>query len=134
MCIFFIYFYFYFVLSWFFLSNTLDIHRTNYGGKLYTLAAYLTQRKLNTQQIIAYPLEKQDKIPKNKPRKSLIWITNKSKYWKLRLKVILASTYFKKFVNQDQVLKLNSRLSFYYHFPAAESNAAHKAFLLWHHH
>ena len=32
------------------------------------IAAYLTQRKL-TQQIIAYPSEKQDKIPKNKPKK-----------------------------------------------------------------
>ena len=33
------------------------------------IAAYLTQRKLNTQQIIAYPWEKQDKIPKNKTKK-----------------------------------------------------------------
>ena len=32
------------------------------------IPAYLTQRKLNTQQI-AYPSEKQDKIPKNKPNK-----------------------------------------------------------------
>ena len=32
------------------------------------IAAYLTQRKLNTQQTIAYPLEKQDKILKNKPK------------------------------------------------------------------
>ena len=33
------------------------------------IAAYLTQRKLNTQQIIADPSEKQDKILKNKPKK-----------------------------------------------------------------
>ena len=33
------------------------------------IPAYLTQRKLNTQQIKAYPSEKQDKIPKNKPKK-----------------------------------------------------------------
>ena len=30
----------------------------------------LTQRKLNTQQTIAYPSEKQDKILKNKPKKN----------------------------------------------------------------
>ena len=35
------------------------------------IAAYLTQRKLNTQQTIAYPSEKQDKIPKNKPKKKM---------------------------------------------------------------
>ena len=33
------------------------------------IAAYLTQKKLNTQQIIAYPSKKQDKISKNKPKK-----------------------------------------------------------------
>ena len=33
------------------------------------IAAYLAQRKLNTQEIIAYTSEKQDKIPKNKPKK-----------------------------------------------------------------
>ena len=33
------------------------------------IAAYLTQRKLNTQEIIAYTSEKQDKIPKTKPKK-----------------------------------------------------------------
>ena len=33
------------------------------------IAAYLAQRKLNTQQAIAYPSEKQDKIPKNKKKK-----------------------------------------------------------------
>ena len=32
------------------------------------IAAYLNQWKLNTQQAIAYPPEKQDKIPKNKPK------------------------------------------------------------------
>ena len=33
------------------------------------IAAYLAQRKLNTQQGIAYPSEKQDKIPKNNTKK-----------------------------------------------------------------
>ena len=33
------------------------------------IAAYLTQRKLNAQQIIVYLSEKQDNIPKNKPKK-----------------------------------------------------------------
>ena len=33
------------------------------------IAAYLTQRKLNTQPITVYPSEKQDNISKNKPKK-----------------------------------------------------------------
>ena len=33
------------------------------------ISAYSTQRKLNTQQKIAYPSEKQDKIPKNNQKK-----------------------------------------------------------------
>ena len=32
------------------------------------IAANLSQRKLNTQQTIAYPSEKQDEIPKIKPK------------------------------------------------------------------
>ena len=32
------------------------------------IAAYLTQGKLNPQQAIAYPPEKQDKIPKNQKK------------------------------------------------------------------
>ena len=42
-----------------------------YSGKLYTMPAYLTQRKLNKQQIMAYPSEKQYtiyNIPKNKSK------------------------------------------------------------------
>ena len=37
--------------------------------KIVHIAAYLTQRKLNAQQIIVYLSEKQDNIPKNKPKK-----------------------------------------------------------------
>ena len=33
------------------------------------IAANLNRRKLNTQQIIAYPSEKQGNISKNKPKK-----------------------------------------------------------------
>ena len=36
------------------------------------IVANLTQRKLNTQQTIAYPSEKQDEIPKIKPKKTSI--------------------------------------------------------------
>ena len=36
------------------------------------IAAYLTQRKLNAQEIIVYTSEKQDKIPKNKPKKKKV--------------------------------------------------------------
>ena len=41
------------------------------------IAGYLTQRKLNTQQAIAYPSEKQDKIPKNKPKEKQVVNLNK---------------------------------------------------------
>ena len=41
------------------------------------IAAYLTQKKL-TQQIIAYPSEKQDKIPKNKPKQKKLSENNDS--------------------------------------------------------
>ena len=48
------------LLSHGFLSSTcLDIHEANNSGKLCTLL----------WQIIAYSLEKQDSIPKNKPKK-----------------------------------------------------------------
>ena len=45
------------------------------------IAAYLTQRKLNTQQTIAYSSEKQDKIQKNKPKNKKL---NKLKKLKLK--------------------------------------------------
>ena len=41
-----------------------------YGDDLWSISD-LTQRTLNTRQTIAYPTEKQDKIPKNKPEKKL---------------------------------------------------------------
>ena len=41
------------------------------------ITAYLAQRKLNTQQAIAYPSEKQDKIPKNKPKEKQVVNLNK---------------------------------------------------------
>ena len=66
-----IYFYFYFVFSWFSLKHMTGYPQSHPQWEIVHIAAYLTQRKLNTQQIIAYPLEKQDNIPKNKPKRAL---------------------------------------------------------------
>ena len=65
------YYYFYFVFSWFSLKHMTGYPQSHPQWEIVHIAAYLTQRKLNTQQIIAYPLEKQDNIPKNKPKKAL---------------------------------------------------------------
>ena len=65
----FTYFYFYFVLSRFSLEHMIGYPQSQLLWKIVDMVTCLTQRKLNTQQIIAYPSEKHDKIPKNKPKK-----------------------------------------------------------------
>ena len=70
-CVFFIYFYFYFLFSWFSLKHMIGYPQSQLQWEIVHIAAYLTQRKLNTQQIIAYPSEKQDNIQKNKPKKKM---------------------------------------------------------------
>ena len=52
-----------------FLSNMIGYPQSQLQWEIVHIAAYLTQRKLNTQQTIAYSSEKQDKIQKNKPKK-----------------------------------------------------------------
>ena len=54
------------------------------------IAAYLTQRKLNTQPITVYPSEKQDNISKNKPKKKKK-ITPKKYYNVFKNKVHVAA-------------------------------------------
>ena len=66
---FFICFYFYFAFSWFSLKHMIGYPQSQLQWEIVHIAAHLTQRKLNTQQIIAYPSKKQDKISKNKPKK-----------------------------------------------------------------
>ena len=43
---------------------------TTMGNIYIHIAASLTQRKINIQQVIAYHLGKQDHIPKNTPKKT----------------------------------------------------------------
>ena len=70
MYIFFIYFYLYFFFSWFSLKHMVGYLRSHLQWEIVHIAAYLTQRKLNTQPITAYASEKQDNISKNKPTKN----------------------------------------------------------------
>ena len=53
--------YFYFVLSWFSLKHMIGYPQSQQQWEIvHIVVTCLSQRKLNTQQIIAYPLEKQD--------------------------------------------------------------------------
>ena len=70
MYVYFLFIFIFILFSHGFLSNTwLDIHKVGLQQEIVHIAANLTRRKLNTQQIIAYPSEKQGNISKNKPKK-----------------------------------------------------------------
>ena len=62
------YLYFYFVFSWFSLKHMIGYPQQNQLlWEIVHTAAYLTERKLNTQQDNSLSIG--DKIPKNKPKK-----------------------------------------------------------------
>ena len=104
----------FFFFSWFSLKHMIGYPQNQLQWEIVLIAAYVTQRKLNSQQIIAYPSEKQDNISKNKKKNFFFKAENTCQFLKTTVTVLynifcLRRVYFSKLPEKKYYLELGNR-------------------------